>query len=291
MTVEANPTTALVPRQAPNNDPHSLSAYEPRNLDEALRIAACYASSNLLGEVSTPEAAFMIMATGADYGIPATAALRAIHIIKGKTVLSSDLLVALCLKSDVCEYFACTESTEMSATYETKRHGRQEPVRNTFTMDDARRAKLSVADPNSNWGKYPKAMLRHRAAAELARQVYPDVVLGLYSDAEEEDIRGEVDVTPRSSRSSEPLEKAIERWKAEIAAAQTTSKCDAIGREIKARLVDGFLVKDSKEHIALQILCRARIQELRTAHQRPTRDGEIVVEREPGCDDGDEAKP
>ncbi len=264
MTDEANPTTALVPRQAPNNDPHSLSAYEPRNLNEALRIAACYASSNLLGEVSTPEAAFMIMATGADYGIPATAALRAIHIIKGKTVLSSDLLVALCLKSDVCEYFACIESTETSATYETKRHGRQEPVRNTFTMDDARRAKLSVADPNSNWGN---------------------------SDAEEEDIRGEVDVTPRSSRSSEPLEKAIERWKAEIAAAQTTSKCDAIGREIKARLVDGFLVKDSKEHIALQILCRARIQELRTAHQRPTRDGEIVVEREPGCDDGDEAKP
>lgn len=264
--------------------PNALGAYEPRNFDEALRIATCYASSALLGEVRSPEAALLIMAVGAELSIPATTALRAIHIIKGKPVISSDLLVALCVKRpDVCEYFVCTSSTDKEATYETKRKGRAEPIRNTFTIEDAVRAKLGVGNADSNWGKYPKAMLRHRAAAELARQVYPDIVLGLYSEAEADEIRGEVDVTPqvvtqpiRTAVIEESTASAVQRWKADLFIAATSADCDKVAKEMKGRLVKG-----TAEYTEMVELFKARQKEIKAA---TVQEG-VVVEREPGSDD------
>jgi hypothetical protein len=142
MTTETNgkttPTTALEIR----SPIPSTIAYEPRNFDEAMRLAVTYAKSNLLGEVRSPEAALLVMACGADLGISPTAALRGIYIVKGRPFLSADLMVALCLRrTDLCEFFSCTEVNATSATYETKRKGA--PVaKSTFTIDDARRAKL-----------------------------------------------------------------------------------------------------------------------------------------------------
>jgi hypothetical protein len=195
----SEPVTAL--QVVPKND--ALAAYEPRSYEDALRLATHYAKSGLLGQLGV-DAVLFIMAMGAELGIPPTAALRAIHVVKGKPILSADLMVAMCVKrNDLCEHFTCIESTETSATYETKRRG-AEKARTTFTMEDAKRAKLGLEwdqhrrvmleSSDSNWAKYPRTMLRKRAAAELARQVYPDVVMGLYSDAEEEEIAR--DVTP-----------------------------------------------------------------------------------------------
>jgi hypothetical protein len=269
----------------------ALTPYEPRTFDEAARIALVYASSGLLGEVRSQEAALLIMATGAELGIPATTALRAVHIVKGKPILSSDLIVALCLKrTDLCEYFICVESTAQQATYETKRSGVPTPTRNTFTIEDAQRAKLGVGNPDSNWGKYPKAMLRHRAAAELARQVYPDIVLGLYSEAEEEEIRSELDVTPRTpplvteplrvAQPTEELSAAMDRWRAELFTAETVADCDRVRREAKKRVVKGV-----PEYDVIANLYTERVKELRTAHiqAEAPKDAEIV-EREPGSD-------
>ena len=275
--------TALEIVRAPQSPP--LGASDPRNFVEALRIAAFYASTSLLGKVRSPEAALLIMAVGAELSIPATTALRAIHIVKGKPVLSSDLLVALCVKRpDVCEYFVCTESTDKSATYETKRKGRTAPISNTFTIEDASRAKLGVGNPDSNWGKYPKAMLRHRAAAELARQVYPDIVLGLYSDSEEDEIRGEVDVTPvqvvthpvKQATAEESTATLIQRWKSDLFTAATAADCDKVAKEMK-----GKLVKGTAEYGEMVDLYKSRMQEIKAGAPR---EGE-VIEREPGSDD------
>jgi hypothetical protein len=117
---DGSAATALVPAPQRNE---ALTAYEPHNYDEALRLATHYAKSGLLGQLS-PDAVLLIMATGAELSIPPTAALRAIHIVKGKPILSADLMVAMCVKrTDICEYFKCIESTDERATYETKRRG------------------------------------------------------------------------------------------------------------------------------------------------------------------------
>lgn len=271
----------------------AMAAYEPRNFDEAMRLATVFAASGLLGEVRNEAAALLVMATGAELGISATTALRSIYIVKGKPMMSSDLMVGLCIKrKDVCEYFVCTESTEAQATYQTKRVGVTNPITHTFTMADAQRAKLAGGS-ESMYGKYPKTMLRHRAAAELARQVYPDIVLGLYSDAEEE--IDTIDVTPRQQLVTEPvrtreepdesIEVAMGRWKSDLFTASTIADCDRVRREIKARLQDG-----TPQYKAMVEAYKTRVKELKTRHEQPAKqpepqEGEIVDEREPGVDD------
>jgi hypothetical protein len=265
--------------------PVTVAAYEPRSFEEAMRIALVYAQSGLLGEVRSQEAAVMIMATGAELGIPATTALRGIYIVKGKPVLSSDLIVALCLKrKDLCERFICVESTDTKATYETKRVGVTDAIRNSFSLEDAKRAKLGlewdkgsgklVSSTDSNWAKYPRAMLRHRAAAELARMVYPDIVLGLYTMAEEEELRREsIDVTPTpqlvtvpiqaeeghtEATDDEPLADAMRRWKARLFTAANREECEAVRREAKPRVTKG-----SPEYAVIADLYATRVRELR----------------------------
>jgi RecT family len=48
-------------------------------------------------------------------------------------------------------------------------------------MADAKRAQVTG---KPIWSQYPAQMLRHRCSADLAREVYPDVVLGLYTPEE-----------------------------------------------------------------------------------------------------------
>jgi hypothetical protein len=68
------------------------------------------------------------------------------------------------------------EATNTRATWAGRRHGADEVTRITWTMDDARRAKL---DGKPNWRGYPRAMLTARASAELVRAAFADVVGGL----------------------------------------------------------------------------------------------------------------
>ncbi len=120
---------------------------------------------------------------GRELGMAPMVALRSIHVVQGKPVLSADSLVGVAQASGQCSYFRCVESTDQIATYETQRRGDQ-PVQRSFTIADARRANLVNKD---NWKKYPAAMLRARCKADLARDVYPDAVAGVYTPDEGED--------------------------------------------------------------------------------------------------------
>ena len=131
---------------------------------------------------------------GAELGIPPMTALRSIHIIKGRPVLSASLMVGLVLASGKAEYFVRKESSATSATYETKRFGA--PAQSmTFTIEDAIAAQLTAGgrrkegarSDGGNWEKYPQRMLEARAKAALARDVYPDVLEGCYTEDEARD--------------------------------------------------------------------------------------------------------
>lgn len=157
--------------------------FEPGSIAEAFQLAGILVKSRLLPDsVQSPEAAFAIIATGRELGLTAMQSLRSIHVIKGKTILSADLVAAL-VKSrrDVCSYFQMVESTTERATYKTQRVGEPEPTTLSFTIEDAKRAQV-VGNPN--WTKFPAAMLRARCITALARAVYPDLAMGIY-DADE----------------------------------------------------------------------------------------------------------
>lgn len=192
------------------------SPYEPSSYDQASLMAKDFASSKLT-KCRTREQALLIMATGRELGIPATTALRMIYVAdfgEGETVaLSADLKVALCLRSPLCEYFRCTDASEAGATYETKRRG--DPAR-TFRFDEAARVKARLGfskdgseSPHSNWAKYRKRMMMHRASSMLADEVFPDVIGGFYTNDEIEDMREAVELRVVDSAAAPVLDAKV----------------------------------------------------------------------------------
>ncbi len=165
--MSTNPGTALAP-------------IEPTNMGELERFAAQASGTGFFG-VKNKEQALILAMTGRDLGLSYTQALRAFHVINGRPAMSADGMVAIALgHPDVCEYFTTTETTSERCTVETKRRGSPAAQRLTFTMADAKAAGLS----SPNWTKFPAAMLRARAKSALARDVYPDLLMGLYDPDE-----------------------------------------------------------------------------------------------------------
>jgi hypothetical protein len=158
-------------------------AIVPRTLDEVSNLAERLSKSNLLPKAmqgKAPDVLVTIMA-GQELGLSPMASLRAIHVIDGTPILSADGMVALVLGSGKAAYFERVEESDTSVTYETLRVGAKSPRRCTWTMEMAKHAALHLKD---NWRLYPRSMLASRAKSELARDVFPDVLAGVYSDDE-----------------------------------------------------------------------------------------------------------
>ena len=136
-------------------------------------------------DIKSADAAFAIMLAGAELGAKPMQALRSVSIVKGKLSLTADFTVALCVRSPVCEWMRCIETTPERATYETQRRGHPEPSRLTWTIAQAQSAGLTGSQ---TWRAHPAAMLRARCASALARSVYPDLVAGVYDPDEAAEI-------------------------------------------------------------------------------------------------------
>lgn len=158
---------------------------EPRNMDDAVRLAQRMFESRLFGAYGTPQAVLATVLAGRELGIPAMASLRAFHVIEGKPTMSAGTIQSLVIKSGKATYFRCVERTNERATFETQR-GDDPPVSLSFSVEDGRRAwpKDDLAFAKSGWGRNPADMCVARASSKLARLVYPDVVSGLYAPEE-----------------------------------------------------------------------------------------------------------
>ena len=158
----------------------------PQTVDEAASLAARFAKASLLPpDLRGKEAdVFVTIMAGSELGLPPMAALRGIHVVKGKPILSADTMVGVVLGRGVAKYFSCVDESDTSVTYETHREGAPKPQRMTWTAADAKRAGLD----GDNWRKYPRAMLKARCKAALARDVYPDVLAGCYEHDEANEI-------------------------------------------------------------------------------------------------------
>lgn len=164
-------------------DAASPSAMLPTTFQQAEAFAQAVARSTFVPDAfrGKPGDVLACIITGHELGLGPMQALRSIHVVKGKPILSADLMVALVKRSSACRYFRVVESTPERAVYETQREGDPEPTRLAWTMQDAKRAKLTG---NGNWQKHPAAMLRARCSSALARAVYPDMVAGVYEEDE-----------------------------------------------------------------------------------------------------------
>lgn len=108
-------------------------------------------------EVTNGAKAMAIILTGRELGIGPMQSLRSVSIINGKPVLAADLQLGLFHraggKSHFLELTADRATIELTAPWLLQAH------RETFTMEDAKRAGLTR---NKVWTDYPKALLRSR---------------------------------------------------------------------------------------------------------------------------------
>jgi len=158
-------------------------ALEPMDMRQLAFAAAKFHESRLYQRKFRNADEIVICAmAGRERGLGLFSSLANIHIIEGQPAFSSHILVGFARQHPDCEWFRMVESTDQSATFETKRRGSPQAETCTYTIDDAKQS--GVWRNGGNWAKRPKQMLRKQAAVELARAVYQDACAGLYCPEE-----------------------------------------------------------------------------------------------------------
>lgn len=176
---------------------------EPVGIQECWKVAAIFDRSGMYPQFKGPEQMMMVIMRGRELGLGALASLELIEMIQGKPAMRAAGMSALCMQhSEVCEYLYCSEMTEERAIWVTKRRNLPREISRTFTIDDAKKlnyivdGKKQIVDKygntktiesKENWVKQPSVMLQWRACTQLIRQVYPDVINGMYSVEEIQD--------------------------------------------------------------------------------------------------------
>jgi hypothetical protein len=125
--------------------------------------------------------AMLIATKGKEIGIPMTQAFSQIHVISGKPAISSELMLALIYR-DIPGAEINYEELSNTVCKIKARRGNGQWNSFAFSMDDAKQANLPN---NPTWKKYPRAMLKARCIAEMARSLFPDAIMGCSYTPEE----------------------------------------------------------------------------------------------------------
>jgi 5'-3' exonuclease len=186
--VDPNPPRAIE-RTAPQAEVVALSSITLRpglelNSEQFKlleKLATRFWNSGLYSRFGSQDAVFSCLELGLELGIPAQVCLGLFHNLKGKLSPAANFLIALAKRDPNCEYLEMVEETATSVTYETKKkHGYKEPMRFTYSQQDAINDQQSWAKGGKNF----RAMLRKTAGSQASRLWYPEAVAGMYSQAE-----------------------------------------------------------------------------------------------------------
>ncbi len=144
--------------------------------------AVLFKSGLLPSSITKVEAAIAIIIKGYELGIPPMQAFAHISIVNGRPTISAELMLALIyqrmpyavisfkkIASDGCVILAARSKDHALTEF-------------TFTIENAENAKLTGKD---NWKNYPKAMCKARTIADMARTIFPDVLMGCSYTREE----------------------------------------------------------------------------------------------------------
>jgi hypothetical protein len=159
-------------------------------MDEVRDLARLVVEARLAPKgLESPEACVVAMLHGLEVGLTPLAALQRIAVIGGRPTIWGDGAMALVRASGLCaavdEHLDGEQAEDWVAHCTVLRRGEAEPVTRSFSAADAVRAGLwSRPGP---WSDYPKRMLQMRARGFALRDVFADVLGGLYLREEVED--------------------------------------------------------------------------------------------------------
>lgn len=164
----------------------------PQSLDEAMRFADMLSKSALVPKdyQGNPANCVIAMQWGMEIGLQPLQAMQSIAVINGRPAIWGDAMIALVRGSGLLESIV-EDPTETGCSCTVKRRG-EAPVTRTFTLEDAKRAGL--AGKQGPWQQHTKRMLQMRARAFALRDVFPDVLRGVYVAEEARDLPVEKDM-------------------------------------------------------------------------------------------------
>lgn len=159
-----------------------MTKYEPADLPALVKYAQWMMEASLLPKhIRTPQDVVLIVQFGYDYGMTPQQAIQNLYVVEGKVTMPANIAIGRAMGHPACEYLMCVETTPTQATWEGKRKGYPAPTRLTYTIEQARDAKLTG---KQNWQKHPAEMLRARAGMQLVRVLFPDILAGIYDPDE-----------------------------------------------------------------------------------------------------------
>jgi len=172
--------------------------FEPRSLGELGQMAKWIAASGLAPRDlrGKPADVMIVIMFGRNFGLTTMQSLQNIYVVEGRPSMSAALMEGLCRDSGLCKRWTRVKSDHLECVLSVQRKDDAEPREFRWTIEDAKRALLVKEDkPSSNWMKYPRQMLLARCRADAAREVFPEVMSGVYSREEAEEIQAEP-ITP-----------------------------------------------------------------------------------------------
>lgn len=180
----------------------------PQSMEDAYRLAKAVCMAGMAPKgLDTPEKAMIAIMQGMEVGMTPMASLQRIAVVNGRPTIWGDGAMALVRGSGLCEYVREKidgRDDARAAICTVKRRGEAEEVSRRFSVADAKKA--SLWGKQGPWQQYPERMLQMRARAFALRDVFADVLGGMYLREELEDTapREPRDVTPMRPPSPVP---------------------------------------------------------------------------------------
>lgn len=180
-------------------------AIVPESIEQVWRLSELMSRSGLAPkDLDSPEKCAVAILHGLEVGLSPMQAVQKIAVINGRPTIWGDAALGLVKASGLCEDISENirgEGDQMCAVCAVKRTGEMEKVRE-FSVDDAKQARLwGKVGP---WQQYTKRMLQMRARGFALRDVFPDVLGGMYIREELEGSDDFKDVTPEPPTPPEP---------------------------------------------------------------------------------------
>jgi hypothetical protein len=145
-------------------------------IQDVSRLATMVAETDFVPKAlrNKPAAITAAILAGREVGIPPMRALQHMHIVDGRPTMSAEQKRAQALAAG--HDIVYVETTTTRCVVKGRRSGSDQWTTVTWTMDDAKAAKL---DGKDNYRKHPRRMLQARATGELCDLLFPDATGGL----------------------------------------------------------------------------------------------------------------
>lgn len=162
----------------------------PTTLSEAMQFSDVLSKSIMVPREYQGKPANVLVAVqwGMELGLAPMQALQNIAVINGKPSIYGDALLAMVRADHRCRGVKEYLDGETAVCLITRSHnsGEVEEIERKFSVDDAKRAGLW--GKQGPWKQYPQRMLQMRARSLAIRDGFPDVIKGLISVEEAQDM-------------------------------------------------------------------------------------------------------